>query len=119
MRVRKPECIAHADHAADAGAEADRHIDGIEIGDRAEKFVGVGRDPDDEVAVEGRHELVAAIAREGRGLLLRLVEIAAVLDQFGAEAAHRRVLLRGIAVRHHDGDAAGRRGAPAQASDWP
>ena len=42
---------------------------------------------------------------------MRLVEIAAVLDQFGAEAAHRRVLLDGIAVRHHDGDAQAGAGA--------
>ena len=37
-------------------------------------------------------------------MLLRLVEIAAVLDELGAEAAHRRVLLDRIAVRHHDED---------------
>ena len=37
------------------------------------------------------------------GLVLGLVEVAAELDQLGAEGAHGRVLLGGIAVGNEDG----------------
>ena len=47
------------------------------------------------------------------GVLARLLEVAAVLDQLGAEAAHRGVLLGAVAVRHEDRDGHAEGAAPA------
>src|SRR6266542_3766497 len=101
---RKPERVAHADEAADPGAEPDRNIDRVEIGVCREQLVGVGRDADDEIAVERGPELEPARLRKLDRARLGLVEIPAVLDQLGPERAHGGVLLGGIAARHHDRD---------------
>ena len=53
--------IARADHAADAGAEPDRYVDGVEIGKRREQLVRVRRDAEHEILVERLAELVTAL----------------------------------------------------------
>jgi hypothetical protein len=52
--------------------------------------------------MEGRDELEAALLGQLRRKLLRVIEIAAVLDQFGTEGPHRGILLDRVAARHHD-----------------
>ena len=62
----------------------------------------------------------AARARgERRGVLARGLEVVAVLDQLGAERAHRGVLLDRVAVRHDDRRRARRARCAANAIDWP
>ena len=99
---RKPERVAHSDHPANAGAEADWDIDGVEVADGGEKLVSVARNPDDEIAVERWREHIAALAGDRGSVLLGLIEVAAVFNELGAEGAHCRILLGRIAVRHHD-----------------
>src|SRR5512139_2506959 len=55
-----------------------------------------------EVSVKGRCIFEPALGRDPYGGLLRLVEVSAMLDELGAECAHRRVFLSRVAVRHYD-----------------
>ena len=76
----------------------------VEVPARPEQLERVGADTAGEVAMERRHHLEAALGRDDAGMLARLLEVAAVLDQLGAEAAHGGVLLAAVAVRHEDHD---------------
>ena len=58
-----------------------------------------------QIGVERRHRLAGRARRRPRaGVLARRLEVDAVLDQLGAEATHRRVLVGAVAVRHDDRD---------------
>ena len=52
--------------------------------------------------MEGGHGDEAAFGGDPHRLLARRLEVVAVLDELGAERAHRRVLLGRIAARHED-----------------
>src|SRR5258708_25301103 len=52
--------------------------------------------------MESRNHHQVALARDLRSVLKGILEIATVLDQFSAESAHRCVLLKTVAVRHHN-----------------
>jgi hypothetical protein len=107
---RKPERVAHTDHAANAGAEADRNVDGVKVADRSKELVRIACNPDDEIAVECRREREAALARDRGSVFLRFVEVAAVFDELGAEGLHGGILLGRVATRHHN--RRGNSGAP-------
>src|SRR5438477_88338 len=79
--------------AANARAKPDRHIDRVELWAGGEQVVGVGREPEHQVAVERSAVFVAARGRDRDRSLARLVEVAAMLDQFRAERLHGGVLL--------------------------
>src|SRR5262245_20924218 len=55
-----------------------------------------------EVSVEGRCIFESALGRNPYGSFLCLVEVSAMLDELGADCAHRRVFLSRVAVRHYD-----------------
>src|SRR5262249_56192261 len=55
-----------------------------------------------EISVEGRGVLEPALGRDLYGSFLCLVEVATMLDELGAECAHRCVFLSRVAVRHYD-----------------
>ncbi len=97
-----PQRVARSDGARDAGAEADRHIEHVEIGVRAKQLQRIGRDAAHEIAVERRYHFEAF----GRGIARRLfaggLKVRAVLDETRAVGAHRRVLLNRIADRRED-----------------
>ena len=99
---RETERIARTDEPADARSAADRRIDGIEVPDRAKELEGVRCDAGAELGSERTDELEALVARTAGRVNPGLVEIAAVLDQLGAQLAHRRVLFDGVAERHDD-----------------
>ena len=62
---REAERVARADQSADAGAAADRHVDGVEVGDGAEELERVGGDAGDELALERSDEFAGPpLARE-------------------------------------------------------
>src|SRR6516225_5716627 len=63
----------------------------------------VSRNPNHEVSVKRRCIFEPALARDPYGLLLGLVEISAMLYQFGTEGLHRRIFFGRVAVRHDDG----------------
>ena len=63
---REPERVARADQAADARAAADRHVDGVEVGDRAEELERVGADAGDELAARTVRRSAALRARRAR-----------------------------------------------------
>ena len=96
------ERVAHANDPGNPRAEPDRHINGVDVGDGGEKLVRVSGNADDEIAMIRRREFIAALAGDLCRMVLRLVEVAAVFDEFGAETAHRRVLLGRIAMRYDD-----------------
>ncbi len=99
----QPEQVARGDQPANARTHADRHIDCIEIGDGAEQLERIGRDTFDEIGMKGRQHMQAALGGNAGGVLPADVEIASGHDQLSAEAAHRCVLLGGIALGHdHD-----------------
>src|SRR5262249_25159559 len=88
--------------AANAGAEADRHVDGVDVGHPTEELEGVARDARGEAAVEGRHGMESALSRKVASVLVGGLEIMTVLDELGTLRAHGRVLLAAIALGYHD-----------------
>src|SRR5262249_44449295 len=62
----------------------------------------IARDSHGEVAVEGRHRMEPALAREIAGVLESRLEVVPVLDELAALGAHGRILLAAVALRHHD-----------------
>ena len=93
--VGQPKRVARSDGAADARAAADRHIDRVEIRARR-RAIPRHRSPRRAPVRGGRaapgNRPSASAARIG--FFARRVEIVAKLEQFGAEGAHRGVLLR-------------------------
>ena len=88
------ERVARGDQAADARAAADRHVDARRAAARrgtapAHRWRRRAPVPARTAATKSSPRSAASACR----LHARLVEIAAVLDQLGAEGAHRRVLL--------------------------
>jgi hypothetical protein len=71
--------------SANARAQADRYIDSVQIIDRAEQFVRISRNANNEVAVKRRGIFEPPLSRNSYRRLLRLVEVAPMLDQLGAE----------------------------------
>ena len=57
---------------------------------------------DHQIAVKGRNEIQVALGRDRDRVRFGFVEIAAVLDQLGAEGAHGRVLFDRVSIRNHD-----------------
>ena len=53
--------------------------------------------------MEGRHRMELLLAGETLGLALRLLVVAAVLDEARAQRLHRCVLLGAVSVGHHEG----------------
>ena len=51
--------------------------------------------------MERRHGVKTALGRQHGGMVERRVEIFAVLNLLRAERAHRTILVRIIAMRHH------------------
>jgi hypothetical protein len=93
--------VARGGAGVDAGALADRHIDDVEIRRGGEQLCPVGGDTAHEIGVERRHVVQPLRLSEFAGVLARRLEVLAVFHQFGAERAHRGVLLARIALRHH------------------
>ena len=60
ISVRRPSASRAAMHAADAGAEPDRHIERVERRRGAEQLQRIGRDAAHQIAVEGRREFQPA-----------------------------------------------------------
>jgi hypothetical protein len=106
---RQSEQIADRHQPADARAHADGHVHDIELAGRGEQLVRVRRHAEAQVLVERWHGLEAALLGDFGEVLARRLEVDAVFDQFGAEAVHRRVLVRAVAVRHDDRDGQSRR----------
>jgi hypothetical protein len=67
-----------------ARAQSNRDIEVFDFVNRGEQLVRVGRNADDKITVERGRIFQAAVGGESDGLLFRLVEVAAVLDQLGA-----------------------------------
>ena len=61
------------------------------------QFERVSRNPRHQIGMERRHEFEPFAAGVALGLLAGGLEILAMLDQLGAESAHRTVLLDRIA----------------------
>ncbi len=102
-----PQRLARRDHRADAAAEPDRHVDGIEARDGAEQFEAAARDAAHERGIERAHEVEPVGGGARGGVFIGRLEIVALLDEGRAEGLHRPVLLDAVAVRHDD-----RRGKP-------
>src|SRR5687767_4292995 len=61
--------ISGPDQPTDTRAQADRSINRVEVTIGLEQFARIGRDANNEIWVEGRHELVAALLCDLRGSL--------------------------------------------------
>jgi hypothetical protein len=96
------ERLARHDRAADAAAEPDRHIDEIEIGQRAEKFERIASDPARQKRVIGAHKMKPVALGEQGGVFVGGLEVVPGLDETGAERRHRPILFAAVAVRHDD-----------------
>src|SRR3546814_4202803 len=94
--------IADGDHAADAGAHADGHIDGIQIADVPPELQAVSGDTAHQKRMKGGQHHQALRIRPVGGILGGLLEVVAILHQFDPERPHRRILLDAVAARHHD-----------------
>ncbi len=77
-------------------------VEDVEIGARRQQLERVGRNAEHEVAMKGGHGDEAAFGGDPHRFLARRLEVVAVLDELGAERAHRRVLLARIAARNID-----------------
>ena len=98
------EQVADSDVGAEPGALADRHVDHVEVGSLLVQLGGVSRDAGDEVMMERRHQMQAVLLGEPNRMLTRLLEVAPMHDQLGAESLHRGVLVRAVAFRDGDRD---------------
>ena len=90
--------------AANAAAQADR--DNYRVGRRflVEYFVGHGADSGDQHGlVGGMYVTQSSLLRQLLAIELRLVEILAMLDQFGAQRPHGVDLSRVVVLRHDQG----------------
>ena len=85
--------------------EANRHVNRVEIGDRAKKLERVAGDAAHQRRIERRHQVQAALDGHSLGEFERFLEVAAVLDQLRAERAHRGIFLAAVAMRHDYGRA--------------
>jgi hypothetical protein len=94
------ERLACRDDAANSAAEADRHIDDIEVGHGAEQLQPIARDAAHQKRVERAHRVEVFALGHRHRVLVSGLEIAAVLDEMSAKALHRPVLFRTVAVRH-------------------
>ena len=99
---REAQCLARGDRAADARAEADRHVERVEIGHGAQQLEAVRGHPAHQEGMERAQHAQAAVLGQLGGELVGRLEVVAVLDEFGAERHHRQVLLDAVAARHHD-----------------
>ena len=59
------EQVARQDAAADARALPDRHIEHVEVRRLAQQFERIGRNPQHQIGMEGRHDLQSGGARRG------------------------------------------------------
>ena len=100
----EPEQIPNRDEPTDPRAQADRNIDRVELTRCAEQLVGVRGDTTTQLAIERGHSFEATLLGDHHRMLECGLEVDAVFDQLGTEAAHRRVLVGAVAVRHDDGD---------------
>src|SRR5829696_782617 len=98
------EQVAYSDVGAKPGALADRHVDHVEVGGLLVQLGGVGRDADDQVTVERRHQMQTVLLGEPNRVLPRLLEVAPTHDQPGAESLNRGVLVRAVAFGDDDRD---------------
>ena len=98
----KPQQVARQNAAADAGAEANRDIKHVEIAGLYKQFERIGRNPQHQIGMEGRHEFQPVTFGSSFGLLAGGLKVMAVFDQVGAESSHRAVLLDRVAVRGVD-----------------
>ena len=74
----------------------------VRSGHGAKQLQRVGADAGDELRLERPDEAQPFARGQAGRVAARLVEVAPVLDQLGAEGSHRRVLVAGIAVRNDD-----------------
>ena len=94
---------AHQAAAAGAAAAADWHEHDLDVRHLVEDLEGVGRDAGNQVRLVRRMDVAQTIgALQFLDVLARLIEVAAELDDVGAERAHRGVLVRVVAERHDD-----------------
>ena len=94
--------VARGDQAADARTHTDRHVDFVKVGQRGEQLQAVAGDPGHQPGMERRNQVQAFVPGALGGVFAGGLEVLAMLDQLRAEAAHRRVLLAAVAVRHDD-----------------
>ena len=94
--------VARGDQAADARTHTDRHVDFVKVGQRGEQLQAVAGDPGHQPGMERRNQVQAFAPGALGGVFAGGLEVLAVLDQLRAKAAHRRVLLAAVAVRHDD-----------------
>ncbi len=84
------------------GTLADRNVKHVEVRSLAQELERVSSDAKRQIAVEGWDHVQAAAPGKPHRLLAGGLKVAPEFDQFGAERAHRGVLLARIALGDED-----------------
>ena len=100
---RQAKGMLGSDNPADTGAQANRYINAIQLGDAAKKLEGVGRHPGNQASIDGRHEIEATPVCYVLAIFKRCVKVLAINKELRPKRTHCLIFDRTVAFRHHDG----------------